>query len=250
MRKLSIHREIMGNAVAKAFENIISCGPKEVRILMLGLDGAGKTTILYKLKLGEYVRTVPTIGFNIETVQFKNLSFTVWDVGGQDKIRHLWRQYMVNAQGLIFVIDSCDKERLKKAKHELDRLISDPELVNVKLLVLANKHDLPTAMAESDATDRLGLNNLPHHRKWHLQKCSGKTGEGLHDGLNWLASAIKEPSILQRVGSFRLPRSISHSSSRSQPPPQPQPGNMKFFKEKNFTCYNLMQTCANNFAFS
>lgn len=206
----------MGNAAAKALANFISCGHKEVRILMVGLDGAGKTTILYKLRLGEYVRTVPTIGFNVETVKFKNLSFTVWDVGGQDKIRHLWRQYMVNAQGLIFVIDSCDKERLKKAKQELDSLISDPELSNVKLLVLANKNDLPAAMDASESTERLGLSNL-NGRKWHLQSCSGKTGDGLHEALNWLASAIKEPNILQRVGSLRIPRSLSHSSRRTPP---------------------------------
>ena len=64
---------------------------EERRILMVGLDAAGKTTILYKLKLGEVVTTIPTIGFNVETVEYKNISFTVWDVGGQDKIRTLWR---------------------------------------------------------------------------------------------------------------------------------------------------------------
>lgn len=206
----------MGNAMARIFDRMVSCGPKEVRILMLGLDGAGKTTILYKFKLGEYVRTVPTIGFNIETVMFKNLSFTVWDVGGQDKIRHLWRQYMVNAQGLIFVLDSCDKERMKAAKQELDKLMSDPALEDVKLLVLANKHDISSAIPVSETMEMVGLNNLKH-RKWHIQKCSGKTGEGLRDGLDWLANAIKEPSILQRVGSLRLPRSFSHSSRRSYP---------------------------------
>jgi len=164
----------MGNAIARIFDRVVSCGPKEVRILMLGLDGAGKTTILYKFKLGEFVRTVPTIGFNIETVMFKNLSFTVWDVGGQDKIRHLWRQYMVNAQGLIFVLDSCDKERMKAAKQELDKLMSDPALEDVKLLVLANKHDISSAIPVSEAMEMVGLNDLKN-RKWHIQKCSGKT---------------------------------------------------------------------------
>ena len=64
----------------------------------VGLDAAGKTTILYKLKLGEVVTTIPTIGFNVETVEYKNISFTVWDVGGQDKIRPLWRHYFQNTQ--------------------------------------------------------------------------------------------------------------------------------------------------------
>merc|ERR1719508_34174 len=79
---------------------------------MVGLDAAGKTTILYKLKLGEIVTTIPTIGFNVETVEYKNISFTVWDVGGQDKIRPLWRHYFQNTQGLIFVVDSNDRERI------------------------------------------------------------------------------------------------------------------------------------------
>src|SRR6185436_9240917 len=74
-------------------------GKKESRILMVGLDAAGKTTILYKLKLGEVVTTIPTLGFNVETVQYKKINFTVWDVGGQDKIRPLWRHYFQNTQG-------------------------------------------------------------------------------------------------------------------------------------------------------
>jgi len=79
----------MGLSISKLFNGL--WGKKEMRILMVGLDAAGKTTILYKLKLGEIVTTIPTIGFNVETVEYKNISFTVWDVGGQDKIRPLWR---------------------------------------------------------------------------------------------------------------------------------------------------------------
>merc|ERR1712224_645806 len=81
-------------------------GKQEMRILMVGLDAAGKTTILCKLKLGEVVTTIPTICFNVETVEYKNISFTVWDVGGQDEIRPLWRHYYQNTQGLIFGVDS------------------------------------------------------------------------------------------------------------------------------------------------
>jgi ADP-ribosylation factor protein 1 len=94
-------------------------GKKEMRILMVGLDAAGKTTILYKLKLGEVVTTIPTIGFNVETVEYKNISFTVWDVGGQDKIRPLWRHYYQNTQGLIFVVDSNDRDRIDPGKWRL-----------------------------------------------------------------------------------------------------------------------------------
>ena len=81
---------------------------------------------MYKLKLGEIVTTIPTIGFNVETVEYKNISFTVWDVGGQDKIRPLWRHYFQNTQGLIFVVDSNDRERIdgdNGAKDELHRMV-------------------------------------------------------------------------------------------------------------------------------
>lgn len=90
----------------------------------VGLDAAGKTTILYKLKLGEIVTTIPTIGFNVETVEYKNISFTVWDVGGQDKIRPLWRHYYQNTQGLIFVVDSSDVKRIQEAENELANMVS------------------------------------------------------------------------------------------------------------------------------
>ncbi|CAD7005049.1 unnamed protein product [Ceratitis capitata] len=99
-------------------------GKKQMRILMVGLDAAGKTTILYKLKLGEIVTTIPTIGFNVETVEYKNICFTVWDVGGQDKIRPLWRHYFQNTQGLIFVVDSNDRDRINEAEKELQNMVS------------------------------------------------------------------------------------------------------------------------------
>ena len=128
-----------------------------MRILMVGLDAAGKTTILYKLKLGEVVTTIPTIGFNVETVEYKNISFTVWDVGGQDKIRPLWRHYYQNTQGLIFVVDSNDRERVEAAKDELHRMLSEAELSDSVVLVFANKQDLPNAFSAAELTDRLGI---------------------------------------------------------------------------------------------
>uniref|UniRef100_A0A674PER6 ADP-ribosylation factor 2b n=1 Tax=Takifugu rubripes TaxID=31033 RepID=A0A674PER6_TAKRU len=127
----------MGNVFASLFKGLF--GKKEMRILMVGLDAAGKTTILYKLKLGEIVTTIPTIGFNVETVEYKNISFTVWDVGGQDKIRPLWRHYFQNTQGLIFVVDSNDRERVNEAREELARMLAEDELRDAVLLVFANK---------------------------------------------------------------------------------------------------------------
>uniref|UniRef100_A0A8R7PWJ6 ADP-ribosylation factor n=1 Tax=Triticum urartu TaxID=4572 RepID=A0A8R7PWJ6_TRIUA len=125
----------MGLTFTKLFSRLFA--KKEMRILMVGLDAAGKTTILYKLKLGEIVTTIPTIGFNVETVEYKNISFTVWDVGGQDKIRPLWRHYFQNTQGLIFVVDSNDRERVVEARDELHRMLNEDELRDAVLLVLA-----------------------------------------------------------------------------------------------------------------
>jgi ADP-ribosylation factor protein 1 len=168
-------------------------GRAEMRILMVGLDAAGKTTILYKLKLGEIVTTIPTIGFNVETVEYKNISFTVWDVGGQDKIRPLWRHYFQNTQGLIFVIDSNDRERVNEAKEELMRMLNEDELRDAILLVFANKQDLPNAMNAAEITDKLGLHSL-RNRQWFIQATCATSGDGLYEGLDWLSNTLKKKS--------------------------------------------------------
>ena len=111
----------------------------EYRILMLGLDAAGKTTLLYRLKLGEVQHTVPTIGFNVEQVEYRNISFLVWDVGGQEKLRMLWRHYYENVTALIFVVDSADIDRLTLARNELKRLLESDSLQDTTIMVFANK---------------------------------------------------------------------------------------------------------------
>merc|ERR1712130_1025618 len=179
----------MGNVFANLFRNLF--GKKQMRILMVGLDAAGKTTILYKLKLGEVVTTIPTIGFNVETVEYKNISFTVWDVGGQDKIRPLWRHYYQNTQGIIFVVDSNDRERVGEAKDELNRMLSEDELRDGVLLVLSNKSDLPQAMSAAETADKLGLHSL-RNRQWFIQATCATNGEGLYEGLDWLSNTISK----------------------------------------------------------
>merc|ERR1712146_722916 len=149
-------------------------------------DAAGKTTILYKLKLGEIVTTIPTIGFNVETVEYKNISFTVWDVGGQDKIRPLWRHYYQNTQGVIFVVDSNDRDRVGEARDELHRMLNEDELREAVLLVFANKQDLLNAMNAAEITDKLGLHSL-RQRNWYIQSTCATTGDGLYEGLDWMS---------------------------------------------------------------
>lgn len=161
---------------------------------MVGLDAAGKTTILYKLKLGEVVTTIPTIGFNVETVEFKNISFTVWDVGGQDKIRPLWRHYFSNTHGIIFVVDSNDRERIVDAKEELHRMLGEDELRDAVLLVFANKQDLPNAMSVPEITDKLMLYSI-RHRHWYIQSACATAGDGLFEGLDWLSTTLANKSV-------------------------------------------------------
>merc|ERR1712050_242692 len=131
-----------------------------MRILMVGMGAAGKTTVLYKLKLGEVVTTIPTIGFNVETVEYRNLRFTVWDIGGQDKIRKLWRHYYLGTNAVIFVVDSSDRDRIEDAKEELFKMLAEPELREAAVLVFANKQDLPGAMAPAEVIDKLGMHDL------------------------------------------------------------------------------------------
>jgi len=177
----------MGLSISKMFDKWF--GKKDMRILMLGLDAAGKTTILYKLKLGEVVTTIPTIGFNVETVKYKKVSLTVWDVGGQDKIRPLWKHYFQNTQGLIFVVDSNDRDRITEVSEELQKMLKEDELRDAAILVLANKQDLPNAMRVSEVTDKLGLHSLGT-RKWCIKAACASTGEGLYEGLEWLTNAL------------------------------------------------------------
>ncbi|GAA5983572.1 hypothetical protein JCM11641_007288 [Rhodosporidiobolus odoratus] len=161
----------------------------EVRILMLGLDSAGKTTILYRLQIGEVVTTIPTIGFNVETVQYKNIKFQVWDLGGQTSIRPYWRCYYADTKAVVYVVDSSDRERLGINKAELLAMLNEEELQGAKLLVFANKQDQPDAMTPAEVSEGLGLDTLKN-RQWSIFKACAIKGEGLEEGLDWLATAL------------------------------------------------------------
>ncbi|KAI9205696.1 ADP-ribosylation factor-like protein [Polychytrium aggregatum] len=164
---------------------------REVRVLILGLDGAGKTTILYRLQLGEVVTTIPTIGFNVETVQFNNIKFQVWDLGGQTSIRPYWRCYYANTDAIIYVLDSADREpdRIACAKTELVNMLAEDELKSSALIVLANKQDLEGARSVAEISEHLALTDLKN-RTWTILKCSAKTGEGLTEAMEWLANYV------------------------------------------------------------
>lgn len=164
---------------------------REIRVLILGLDNAGKTSILYRLHLGNVVTTVPTVGFNLETLHYKNITFQVWDLGGQTGIRPYWRCYFSQTDAIIYVVDSTDRDRMGVAKHELFALLDEDELRKSILLVYANKQDMPNAASESEVANMLGVSSITN-RTWTILKSSAKTGHGLVEGMDWLSERLVE----------------------------------------------------------
>ena len=186
----------MGNLMdlaRNALQSVLgSFSDRDAKLLMLGLDAAGKTTVLHKLKLNEVVSTIPTIGFNVETLQpVKNVSFTVWDIGGQETLRSLWRHYLTNTDGLVFIVDSADHQRFTEAKGELDWILDSEEMKGVPLVVLANKQDLGSSRSPSLVAEKLGLHTL-RDREWYVQGTSAVSGDGLLEGMQKLSSLVKD----------------------------------------------------------
>ncbi|KAL0092378.1 ADP-ribosylation factor family-domain-containing protein [Phycomyces blakesleeanus] len=161
----------------------------EVKIIIVGLDNAGKTTILYKLLMNQVVTTTPTIGSNVEEVEYKNIKFLMWDIGGQESLRASWKTYYINTKAVIMVIDSTDANRLPVAKHELHQMMESEQLQNASLLVFANKQDVKGALSASQISEALGLTHLKD-RQWHIQACSALSGDGLFEGLDWVVLQI------------------------------------------------------------
>lgn len=166
-------------------------GNEEHKLLLVGLDNAGKTTILYQLLLGETVHTRPTIGSNVEEFVWKNLRFVMWDLGGQQSLRSAWNTYFTNSEFVIMVVDSTDRQRLSLCRDELHQMLKHEELTKACLLVYANKQDVKGSMTAAEISEQLELTSIKQH-PWHIQACCGLTGEGLHLGLEWIASRIKK----------------------------------------------------------
>ncbi|GAB1602300.1 ADP-ribosylation factor-like protein 3 [Argonauta hians] len=162
---------------------------KELRLLLLGLDNAGKTTLLKKLASEEISHITPTQGFNIKTVQAGGFRLNVWDIGGQRKIRPYWKNYFENTDVLIYVIDSSDKKRFEETGEELFQLMEEEKLNGIPLLVFANKQDLMNAADASEIAEGLNLHSL-RDRKWQINPCSAMTGEGIEPGISWILKSL------------------------------------------------------------
>ncbi|XP_008823196.1 ADP-ribosylation factor-like protein 11 [Nannospalax galili] len=163
----------------------------EAQVIMMGLDSAGKTTLLYKLKGHQVVETLPTVGFNVEPLEAPgHVSLILWDVGGQTQLRATWKDYLEGTDILVYVLDSTDEARLPEAVAELKEVLEDPNMASVPFLVLANKQEAPDALPLLEIRNRLGLERF-QDRCWQLQACSALTGQGLPEALQSLKSLLK-----------------------------------------------------------
>lgn len=165
---------------------------KEVRVLILGLDNAGKTTILRKF-CGEPIDAIePTLGFNIKTLEHKNYRLNVWDVGGQKTIRAYWRNYFERTDAVIWVVDSADRARLEMCREELGTLLQQEKLAGASLLILANKQDVKGALDAEEIAAALGLAEDASfkNRHWSIRGCSAVSGEGLVEGMDWMVDDV------------------------------------------------------------
>ncbi|XP_068554482.1 ADP-ribosylation factor-like protein 3 isoform X3 [Anas acuta] len=162
---------------------------QELRIVLLGLDNAGKTTLLKRLASEEVTTITPTQGFNIKSINSHGFKLNVWDIGGQRSVRPYWRKYLGSTDLLIYVIDSADQKRFEETGQELAELTEDESLTGVPLLVFANKQDLVTAAPAAEIAEGLSLHTY-RDREWQIQACSALSGEGVQDGMNWISSQI------------------------------------------------------------
>lgn len=168
---------------------------KRANIVMLGLDAAGKSTLLYKFRYKDVFLTMPTIGFNVDMIEArKNFTLTFWDVGGQKKMRELWSNFLDDTDGLLYVVDSSDKRRLEESRREFELILKNESIKNVPVVVLANKQDLPGALNAEEITRRFKMKKYCSDRNWYVQPCCAITGQGLAEALQRVATFAKQYS--------------------------------------------------------
>ena len=178
----------MGFLISKVIE-FFSRSKNNFKIIILGIQNAGKTTILYRLALGQLVKTTPTIGSNVEEINYNNVKFQAWDLGGQENMRSVWDVYYSNTDGVIFVIDSNDKDNYEESKNQFYKILQNETLKNAVILIFANKQDLITSKKVNEIIEIYELDSIKNH-VWHIQPCSANTGEGLLTGIKWLSDQL------------------------------------------------------------
>lgn len=182
--------------------------------MLVGPEASGKSTILCKVNLRDVVPTVPTVGFKVESVEYKDFRFTVWEhraTMDDNKAHQIWRRNYAGTNGIVFVVDSSNADALAKARVDLHSMMLEEELAEAAVLVVANKQDLPNAQSAEEVCDKLGLEDLPGNQRWFLQPASAVHGDGLYEGLDWLAQEIRliqeESSQIRGCANSNLSRS-------------------------------------------
>lgn len=174
---------------------------KERQIVMFGLDGAGKTQLLYKFTTGETIRTNPTSTFEVETKQFDNQKLRVVNVGGHGhKVKYIWKHCICNVDAIIFVIDMSDVARMKCDDNKCDRCIYEAILLlmrselmtNIPILIFANKQDLPNTYSSEKLEMLFDCSKLFEEHKWKIQPCSAINGNGIDEGFRWLIENMNQ----------------------------------------------------------
>jgi len=178
----------MGFILSKIIE-FFTKNRNNFKIIILGMQNAGKTTILYRLSLGTLVKTTPTIGSNVEELTYNNVKFQAWDLGGQESIRSVWDVYYMNTDAIVYVIDSQDDEYFEESKSQFHKLLKHPTLKNATILIFANKQDLPRAKNINKLIQDYEFDKIKSHG-WHIQPCSALKGEGLITGIKWLSEQL------------------------------------------------------------
>ncbi|KAH3756855.1 adp-ribosylation factor [Pelomyxa schiedti] len=166
----------------------------EHRVMIVGLDNAGKTTVLHRLHKGERVDSEPTLGFNVEVIETAGAKLTLWDLGGHENVRPLWSEYFTFAEGVIFVVDASESSRFKESTSELAKIMQVPSLKTAPLLVLANKQDKTGAVTSDQLGEKLGLDELARGRPYLIQQTNARNGVGLWEGIEWLTGRLKDAS--------------------------------------------------------
>jgi small GTP-binding protein len=183
----------MGNLLMVSLDRLASAVSSPCHIVMVGLDNAGKTSLMYKAKIKEVIKVHPTMAFNVECVHAtKKLKFKIWDIGGREPNRPLWKAYVRKTEGVVFVVDSTDSSRFEEARHELFNLLNSDsaQLSQVPILVLANKQDCVGAVSPDMLASELNLSALNERHLWHVEPASACVGEGFTDGLKTLGKMI------------------------------------------------------------
>eukprot|EP00873_Tetraselmis_striata_P017538 jgi/Tetstr1/437802/TSEL_026443.t1 len=170
----------------------------ELHVLILGVDKAGKTTLLEKMKtlytdyMGlEPEKILPTVGLNVGRIEAHKAKLIFWDLGGQSGLRSIWDKYFEEAHAVVFLVDASAPDRFEESKAALERVLGSMDITGAPLLVLANKQDVPGCCSAEEVQDYYGVGRYDS-RPTRITGISAYTGEGIREGLFWLVEVIKK----------------------------------------------------------